>query len=122
VADGLSFGAGRAVRSLTKYADDVCTSSTAYKAGVLSGIGGQTAVVAGGYAILFAGKTFAQSLFLSARLAVAAGDLTGATAAESEIIESLYTVGDLVSDSVIEAEQAAIRAASTLRSTTPAIW
>jgi hypothetical protein len=85
-------------------------------------LGGQAGVVAGGYAIVYAGESFAQALFLSARLAIAAGDLTGATAAEGEIIEALYTVGDLVSESAIEAELAAIRAASTMRSVTPALW
>lgn len=122
VADGLSFGAGRAFRSFTRYSDEVSTCSTAYKAGVLTGVAGQAGLGASAYAAAAGAQSFAQSLFLTARLAIAGGDLTGATAAESEVVEALYTAGELESDSAIEAAQNAIRAASTLRSTTPALW
>jgi hypothetical protein len=55
-------------------------------------------------------------------LLVGGGDLAGATAAESEAIEALYTAGEAEGESAIEAAQKAIEAASTLRSTTPAVW
>jgi hypothetical protein len=117
-----SFFIGRGIRSLTSYADDESTCSTSYKAGLLSGLAAQAGIVGVSSAVAAGGASFARASFLAARFAVAGGDLTGATAVENETIEALYTVGDLVSDSVTEAARNAIRAASTLRSTTPVLW
>jgi hypothetical protein len=122
VADGLSFGAGRFIRSFTQYANDVSTCSTAYKAGLWSGLGAQGLIGTGAAAAAAGGQSFAQSLYVTGQLLVGGGDLTGATAAGSEAIDALYTAGELQSESAAEALQNAIQAASTLRSTTPALW
>lgn len=122
IADGASFGAGRFIRSFTRYANDVSTCSTAYRAGVLTGVAGQAVLGTGAYAVAAGGQSFAQAMFLTARLAIAGGDLTGATAVEGEVVEALYTAGELESESAIEVAQNAIRAASTWRSRTPALW
>jgi len=55
-------------------------------------------------------------------LIVGTGDLTGATELGSEAVEALYTAGEEQAETDIEALQNAIKAASTLRSTTPAVW
>lgn len=123
VADGLSFGAGRFIRSFTRYAEDVDTCSLSYKAGVWSGVAGQS-LIGTGAAVVAAGglKSAAQAFYLSSQLLIGAGDLSGATAVEGEVVEALYTAGELESETAIEAAQNAIRAASTLRSTTLAVW
>jgi hypothetical protein len=100
----------------------VSTCSLAYKAGVLSGVGGQALIGTGAYAVAAGGQSFVQSLFLASRLAIAGGDLTGATAVEGEVVEALYTAGELESETATEVALRAIRAASTMRSTTPALW
>jgi len=122
IADGLSFGAGRFIRSFTKYADDVDTCSKGYKAGLWTGLGTQAAFGTGAAAAAAGGQSFAQSLYVSGQLLVGGGDLSGATAVGNEAIEALYVAGDLQSESMAEALQKAIQAASTLRSTTPAVW
>jgi RHS repeat-associated protein len=122
VADGLSFGAGRFIRSFTRYANDVNTCSLGYKAGVLSGVGVQALIGTGAYAVAAGGQSFVQSLYLSSQLLIGGGELTGATAVEGEVVEALYTAGELESETATEIALRAIRAASTLRSTTPALW
>jgi hypothetical protein len=122
VADGLSFGIGQHIRSLTRYADEVSTCSTAYKAGAVTGVAAQAGIGTGAVAAAGGVQSFAQALYISGQLLVGGGDLAGATAAESEAIEALYTAGEAEAESAIEAAQKAIEAASTLRSTTPAVW
>ena len=122
VADGLSFGIGRFVRSFTRYADDVNTCGKAYKAGLWTGIAGQAVLGTTAYAAAAGGRSIVQSLYVSGQLLVGGGDLTGATALENEVVEALYTAGQAQSEADIEAAQQAIKAASTLRSTTPAVW
>ena len=96
VADGFTAGLGRYIRSFTRYADEVSTCSIAYKAGLVTGVAAQAGIGTGAVA--------------------AAGGV------QSEAIEALYTAGEAEGESAIEAAQKAIEAASTLRSTTPAVW
>lgn len=71
VADGLSFGAGRFIRSFTRYAEDVDTCSLSYKAGVWSGVAGQS-LIGTGAAVVAAGglKSAAQAFYLSSQLLI----------------------------------------------------
>lgn len=122
VADAASFGLGWYVRSFTKYADEVDTCSTAYKAGLWSGAAVQAGIGTGAVAAVQGVKSTAQALYIASQLLTGTGDLTGATAVGSETVEALYTAGEVQADSDIDALQNAIKAASALRSTTPAMW
>jgi hypothetical protein len=102
VADGLSFGAGRFIRSLTRYADDVDTCGLPYKAGVMSGVVVQALTGTGAYVASAGGRSFAQALYVSTQLVIGGGDLTGATAVGGEAVEAISTAGELESESFIE--------------------
>ena len=122
VADGLSFGIGRYVRSFTRYANDVDTCGRAYKAGLWTGVAGQALIGTGAYVAAAGGRSLVQSLYVSGQLLVGGGDLTGATALENEVVQALYDAGEVQSEGDVEAALQALKAASTLRSRIPAVW
>ena len=88
----------------------------------MTGVAAQALIGTGAVAAAGGVQSFGQAVYVSGQLLVGGGELAGATVAESEVIEALYTAGEVEAESAIEAAQKAIEAASTLRSTTPAVW
>lgn len=84
------------------------TCSLAYKAGILSGIAGQALIGTGAYAAAAGGQSLVRSLYVASQLLIGGGDLTGATAAEGEVVEALYTAGELASETAVEAALVAV--------------
>ncbi len=112
VADGMSYDLGRVARYAVFNGGGVNGNSSAYEAGLYTGLTPQ-ALIGGAAAVTTAGvQSFVRAAYVSGQLIVGSASLTGASDLPP-VIEALYQAGEVTGEQQIESAQQAIEAAST---------